>query len=120
MKTAMLLALVVSASLAFAQSGPLGENSRSSNHEGSQVTMQGCLGRMNGDFVLTRQDPGVTYELEAGHGVQFASYLGEQVEISGAKSPSLSTSSDAGIGSPSSETVMVSSISVISRECTSQ
>jgi hypothetical protein len=48
-------------------------------------------------------------------------YLGQQVEVAGKQSPSLTTSSDSLEGrAPSSVTLTISSIRTIARECTEQ
>jgi hypothetical protein len=84
-----------------------------------QVTVQGCVTRMNGDYVLIKQDPGDTYELQASGKLKLHSYLGQRVEVTGKESPSLSTSSDAitRAGSASPVTITVSSIKTIDKEC---
>jgi hypothetical protein len=84
-----------------------------------QVTVQGCVGRSTGDYMLTKQDPGMTYELQATGKIKLRRYLGQQVEVTGKESPSLSTSSDtsAGMGSPASVTLTITSIKTIEKEC---
>jgi hypothetical protein len=74
---------------------------------------------MNGDYVLIKQDPGDTYELQASRKLKLHAYLGQRVEVTGKESPSLSTSSDAmtRAGSASPVTITVSSIKTIDKEC---
>jgi hypothetical protein len=81
-----------------------------------QVTVQGCVTRLSGDFVLTQTDPGNTYVLHAAHNVKLAKYLGQQVKIVGSKSSTLSDSSDSARAT-SPVTITVSSISTVSKEC---
>jgi hypothetical protein len=85
-----------------------------------EITVQGCVGRSSGDYVLTKQNPAMTYELQGTHNIKLRHYLGQRVEVTGSESPSLSTSSDAmnKTGSPSSVTLTVTSIRTIDKECT--
>ncbi len=115
MKT-LLFALLLSASFVVAQDN---QSADTPNAKG-QVTVQGCVTRANGDYTLIRQDPAITYELQAGRKIKLHSYLGQRVEITGQQSASLSTSSDAitRTGSPSPLTITVSSIRTLNKECT--
>jgi hypothetical protein len=83
------------------------------------VTVQGCVSRSSGDYILIKQDPGMTYELQASGKTKLRNYLGQQVEVIGTESPSLSTSSDglARTGSPASVTLTITSIKTIAKEC---
>jgi hypothetical protein len=93
-----------------------------SKHSKGQVTVQGCVSRSSGDFILMRQDPGVTYELHATGKTKLRNYLGQQVEVTGTESPSLSTSSDAlaRTGSPSPVTLTITSIKTVAKECSAR
>jgi len=71
---------------------PTQQNSKASKGE---VTVQGCVGRSSGDYVLTRQNPAMTYELQATGKTRLRNYLGQRVEVIGKESATLSTSSDA-------------------------
>ena len=84
-----------------------------------QVTVQGCVAISGADYVLFKQDPAMTYELEATGKIKLGQYLGQQVEVTGNESPSLNTSSDAlnRIGSPSSVTLTITSIKTIKKWC---
>jgi hypothetical protein len=90
---------------------------KSADH--GQVTVRGCLSRANGDYILMQQNPGNTYELQASDKEKLGSHLGERVEITGTKSPTMETSSDALAkqGSASPVTITVTSIRMISKEC---
>ncbi len=92
------------------------DNSKDSN---GQVTVQGCVDRSSGDYVLIKQDPAMTYELHATGKTKLRHYLGQRVEVTGTQSPSLSTSSDAmaRMGSAASTTLTISSIRTIDKEC---
>jgi len=85
-----------------------------------QVTIQGCVDRSRGDYILIQTDPGMTYELRSTGKIKLRQYLGQQVEVTGTKSASLSTSSDAIAfgGSPSPVTLSVGSIKTLAKRCT--
>jgi hypothetical protein len=117
MKT-LLCALLLSSSLLLAQDSAPATNPDSRNSKG-QETLQGCVSRSNGDFVLMKQDPAVTYELQATHKIKLGQYLGQRVEVSGHESPSMSTSSDSSSrGGIPAVTLTVTSIRTIDKECT--
>jgi hypothetical protein len=106
---ALLLGSFLIAQSAVAQSQP------SAKPKG-QVTVQGCVTRQTGDFILTQTDPGNTYVLHAAENVKLSQYLGQQVKVTGTKSPTLSDSTDAGHAT-SSVTLTVTSIKTISKQC---
>jgi len=116
----LLIAMLLSASLAMGQQNkPEPAAPDNSKHGKGQVTVQGCVSRSNGDYILFKQDPGVTYELEATGKMRLRDYLGQRVEVTGQESPSLSTSSDTmtRIGSASPVTITVTSIRTIAKQC---
>jgi hypothetical protein len=41
-----------------------------------QVTVTGCVGRSSGDYVLIRQNPAMTYELQGTRKTRLRNYLG--------------------------------------------
>ena len=84
------------------------------------VAVQGCVQKTSGQFVLVQNDPATTYKLESGHRkIKLDRYLGQQVEVAGWESPSLSTSSEhLSRTTASSLTLMVTSIKAISKQCT--
>jgi len=126
MKGIPFLVVLFAVSSLMAQSAPDrsgSANKASSKNSKSEITVQGCLGRSTGDYILIQTDPGNTYELEKGsRRMKLGPHLGEQVEVTGWKSPSLSTSSDSlnRFGAPSSVTIMVTSIRTIEKECTAR
>jgi hypothetical protein len=123
MKQTILLVLVISAGGLPAQDNNTfsGASHDKSEHAKGQTTVQGCVGRSNGDYILVKQDPAVTYELQSSGKTKLDHYLGQQVEVIGRKSPSLSTSSDFLTGRvPSPVTLTVTSIQTITKECTEQ
>jgi hypothetical protein len=93
------------------------DNSKKSKGE---VTVQGCVGRASGDYILTKQNPGMTYELQATGKIKLRQYLGQRVEVTGKESPSMSTSSDSltKTGSASSVTLTITSIKTVAKACT--
>jgi hypothetical protein len=100
-------------------STPANTSQQESKASKGEITVQGCVGRSSGDYILTKQDPGVTYELQATGKTRLRQYLGQRVEVIGKESPTLSTSSDAlnKTGSASSVTIMVRVIRTIEKEC---
>ncbi len=123
MKTLWIAVLLLSASSALAQNNQsAGANSDDPKNGKGNVTVQGCLSRSNGDYTLVKQDPGVTYELQATGKIKLRHYVGQRVEVSGQEGPSMSTSSDttARMGSASPVTITVSSIRSIAKECSSR
>ena len=122
MKTAMWLALLLlSASFAWAQATPSDQPSNNQSNNG-QVTVSGCVSRLNGDYVLTKQDPGNTFQLQQTDHVKLKSYLGQRVEVTGTKMTTLPSSEDATakMGNASPVTISVDSIKTISKECRSE
>jgi hypothetical protein len=113
------LALLLSASFSLAQDSSTMSQDNSKDSKG-QITVQGCVGKASGDYILEKQNPAMTYELQATGKIKLSHYLGQRVEVTGTKSPSMSTSSDAieKMGAPSAVTLTVSSIRMISKECT--
>ena len=88
--------------------------------DSKQITVQGCVAKASGDYILQKQNPAMTYELQGTGKIKLSHYLGQRVEVTGTTSPSMSTSSDAieKMGAPASVTLTASSITTISKECT--
>ena len=123
MKQTMLIVLVISAGVLLAQDNNASGSASHDNseHAKGQTIVEGCVGRSNGDYILMKQDPAVTYELQSSGKTKLGHYLGQQVEVTGRKSPSLTTSSDFLTGRvPSAVTLTVTSIKTIRKECTEQ
>ena len=112
-KTTVFVLLFVGSCL-IAQSGPT--QSQPSTKSKGRVTVQGCLSRQSGDYILTQSDPSNSYVLHAADNIKLGQYLGQQVEVTGTKSPTLSDSSDAG-RSTSAVMLTASSVKSISKEC---
>lgn len=114
-------ALLLSGSLLVAQDTPVANTSKHKTKASKdEVTVQGCVGRSSGDYVLTKQNPTVTYELLAPRKTRLRSYLGQRVEVTGTESPTMSSSSDAlnKTGSAAPVTLTISSIRTVEKECT--
>src|ERR1700726_728684 len=110
--------LLLSGSFLLAQDSPANASQHKSKPSKDQVTIQGCVGRSSGDYVLTKQNPAITYELQATSKTRLRNYLGQRVEVTGSVGPTLSTSSDAlnKTGSAASETLTISSIKTVEKE----
>jgi hypothetical protein len=113
------LALLLFASFVLAQDNPTASASEHSKHSKGEVTVQGCVSRASGDYVLMKSDPSITYQLQATGKLRLRNYLGQRVEVTGSKSPTMSTSSDflTKTGSASPETITISSIKTLDKEC---
>jgi len=115
----LIFALLLSSSFLLAQdSSPVNQDSPRDSK--GQVTVRGCVSRSSGDYVLMKQKPAETYELQATNKIKLRNYLGKRVEVTGTKSPSMSTSSDsmARMGSPSAVTLTITSIMMLDKDCT--
>ncbi len=117
----LFFALLLSSGILLAQDNNTMSRDSSKATKG-QETIQGCVGRFSGDYILSKQDPAVTYELQATGKIKLHSYLGQRVEVIGKESPSMSTSSDAlaRTGAPASVTFTITSIKTIDKECPSK
>jgi hypothetical protein len=125
MKLAVSLTIIFAASLMWAQSDQSSASNQPSNNSNNNgtVTVRGCVSMLNGDYVLSKQDPGNTYQLQKGEKVKLRNYLGHRVEITGTKSTTMPTSEDAingRAGSASPVTITINSIRTISKECPSE
>ncbi|HSY99042.1 MAG TPA: hypothetical protein VK788_06075 [Terriglobales bacterium] len=120
MKRMWVFLLLLSSSLLAQERNPSATSQTKSKDAKGVVTLQGCVGRFSGDYILTKQDPAITYELQATGKIKLRHYLGQRVEVTGSEAPSMSTSSDAltKTGSASSVTLTITSIKTISQECT--
>jgi hypothetical protein len=115
--------LLLASGLVLAQDNNPGYTSQQNSKDSKgQVTVQGCVARASGDYILTRTDPAVTYQLQATGKTKLHHYLGQQVEVTGKEAPTLSTSSDAitRSGSATSVTLTITSIKTISKECSTR
>ncbi len=113
----LLVGLLVSCGMVWAQDAmAAGGTPKPSKDE---ITIQGCVGRSGGDYILTKKDPAITYELQATGKTRLKNYMGQRVEVTGKESASLSTSSDAinKTGSAAPVTLTVRSIRTVDKDC---
>jgi len=84
-----------------------------------QITVRGCVSKLNTDYILTQPEQGNSYELQGSRKLRLGPYLGQEVEVTGREAPSMSTSSDflARTGSASPVTITVTSIKTIAKRC---
>jgi hypothetical protein len=101
------------------QSQSSGGDQPHSKKSKDEITVRGCLGKSSTDYILSQPDQGNSYELERGRKIRLGPYLGQEVEVTGTESPSMSTSSDylARSGSASPVTIRVTSIKMIAKRC---
>jgi hypothetical protein len=118
--TKLFFALLLSCSFLLAQDSNSNMSRENSKDSKGQITVEGCVGRSSGDYVLTKQNPGVTYELQGTGNIKLRNYLGQRVEVVGTEGPSMSSSSDAmnKTGSAASSTISVRSIRTVDKVCT--
>ena len=115
MNKTILLMVLFAGSWLMAQANP-DQSQHPPDEKKGQVTVQGCVSRSSGNFVLMQSDPGNSYVLHATKKMNMGQYLGQQVEVTGTETPTMSSSSDAGRRG-SSVTIMVDSINTISKQC---
>lgn len=122
-KTIILLAMLCAGVAAMPQTTSSTQSGGGDQHHSKkskdEITARGCLGKQNSDYILTQAEEGNSYELERSRKLRLAPYLGQEVEVTGIESPSMSTSSDflARTGSASPVTIRVTSIKTISKRC---
>lgn len=117
MKRFWFTVLLLSGAFLLAQDNSANPSQQDSKDSKGQVTLQGCVSRASGDFILIKTNPAVTYELHGRHGIKLAHYIGQRVEVTGTKSPTLATSSDAMGRSASPVTLTVTSIKTLDKDC---
>ena len=73
MKHATMVFLLLTGGWLMAQAN----SDRSPNDKKEQVTVQGCVSRSSGDYVLTQSNPGNSYVLHSVNNIQLGHYLGQ-------------------------------------------
>jgi len=116
MKKAIAFSLFLVSGWLIAQTNQ-GQLQQPAKEKKGQVTVQGCVGRSSGDFILTQSDPANTYVLEGTRKIKLDPYLGQQVEVTGTESPTRSNSSNFRRRAASPVTIMVESINTIAKRC---
>jgi hypothetical protein len=117
MKPFVVVTLFLSVALLAQDTKPSDKHNRK-----DEITIQGCVSRSNGDYILMKQDPGITYQLQATGKTRLKNYLGQRVEVTAFESPTLSSSSDAmnKIGSAAPETLTITSIRMLDKNCSAR
>jgi cellobiose phosphorylase len=118
-KAIVVLAMLYMGVCAAAQSNTSGTSQDHPKKAKDQITVRGCVSKLNTDYILTQAEQGNSYQLQGSRKLRLGPYLGQQVEVTGTESPSMSTSSDylARSGSASPVTITVSSIKTIAKRC---
>ncbi len=118
----LLFVLLLSGSFLLAQNSNASNSGHDAKDSKGQVTMQGCVSRSNGDYILMKQEPSISYQLQATGKTRLRNYLGQRVEVTGSESPTMSTSSDAmnKVGSAAPVTLTIATIRTINKDCTAR
>lgn len=116
---ALLYVSIWAAGQTTSENPPQAKVDHSSGKAKDEITVRGCVSKLSTDYVLVQADPGNTYELQGSRKLRLSRYLGQEVEVAGPESPSMSTSSDflARAGSASPVTITVHSIKSIAKRC---
>jgi hypothetical protein len=67
-----------------------------------------------------KENPAITYELQATGKTKLKRYLGQRVEVTGTEGPTLSSSSDATRSSAAPVTLTITSIRTLDKDCSEQ
>jgi len=120
MRTLLCVLLLSGGSLLAQYNTPADASQANVKDSKGQVTLQGCVSRASGDYTLVKQNPAVTYELQGNRKIRLSHYLGQRVEVTGRMGPTMSSSSDAlnKTGSAAPETLTVTAIRTIDKDCT--
>ncbi len=121
-KPILLIALLFSTNMLLAQDGnPVKSTDGGKKSSKDEVTMRGCVSISNGDYILMKTDPPVSYELQGTGKIHLRHYLGREVEVTASEEPTLSLSSDAlnKVGSAAPVTLTIVSIKTIDQRCPS-
>jgi hypothetical protein len=119
----LVYALLLSGSLLLAQdSAPAKTNQPGGKDSKGEVTLRGCVSRSSGDYILMKQDPAVSYELQGTHKIRLRNYLGQRVEVTGNESSTMASSSDAlnKVGSAAPVTLTITSIKTLDKDCSAR
>jgi hypothetical protein len=113
--------MMLCAAMALAETIDTSAASQQSKKSKDQVTLTGCVSKQDTDYILMQTDPGDSYELQS-RKIHFRQYLGQEVEVTGTKSPTMSTSSDflTRTGPASPVTINVDSIKTVDKRCSNQ
>ncbi|HZW96402.1 MAG TPA: hypothetical protein VFF64_25890 [Candidatus Eremiobacteraceae bacterium] len=77
MKKMLFVTLLLSGNFLLAQdSSSANTDQQGSKDSKGQVTVRGCVSRSNGDYTLMKENPAITYELQATGKTGLKHYLG--------------------------------------------
>jgi hypothetical protein len=108
--------LLLSASWAMAQhGGGYGNESSDSNHDASQVTVQGCLGEDGGNFTLT-EPSGTTYQL-IGKTEELRAHVGHTMRVTGTSTSATQVPGSMSETTETQPTLSVTSFKHVSANC---
>ena len=117
-KRLVFLALLCCA-MAFGQSagqGPSSAPQQAPKEGNDEITVTGCVSKLNTNFILMQSDPGHSYKLQESNRLDLRQYLGKEVEITGVELPSVSTTlSTESHATPL--TLRIESIKAIHKKC---
>ena len=65
MRKLWFVTLLLGSFLLAQESNPSNPSQSSPKTSKGEITVQGCVGRSTGDYILTKPDPGMTYQLQA-------------------------------------------------------
>jgi hypothetical protein len=119
LKKFMLILLLSGTTLMAQDNKPTNASQEKPKASKGEVIVQGCVGSSSGDYVLVKQDPAFTYVIQSTGKIKLGQYLGQYVEATGKEVPTLSSSSDVltRSGSPSADTLFVTAIKTIRKQC---
>jgi len=110
--------ILLCVAMAFAQNhGESPSNGDRQPKKTNEITVTGCVSRLNASFILMVTGKGQTYQLEETKPFKLDSYLGQEVEITGLESPAMLTSSQR--RTASSVSITIHSIKTIQPRCSS-
>ena len=114
----LLLFLLLSTSFLVAQDNKSSTSRQTAKDSKGEITVQGCVDKSRGSYVLIKQDSGMRYGLRATRKIKLGQYLGQQLEVTGTESPYMTTSPDAlGRRAPAAVTLTITSMKTISQQC---
>lgn len=118
----MIFLVLLCSAMASGQSTDQGQSTaapQTSREDKTEITVTGCVSRLNTSFILMQSDPSHSYKLQESKKLKLEQYLGKEVEVTGVESPSLSSSSpSASTANPS--TLTIQSIRAIHKRCSAR
>ena len=116
----MIFPILLCSAMAFGQSADQAQSAtatqQASKESNGEMTVTGCVSRLNTSFILMRSEPAVSYKLQSRNKVKLEQYLGKEVEVTGTESSSVSTSSPSA-SSANPLTISIHSIRTVHQRC---